>query len=282
MNQSLTIHGTANFLSWHRVFTALFETALREECGFNGTQPYWNWGKSALDPINSPIFDGSPGSMGGNGAFAPHNCTNAFQNNKNCIPAGAGGGCVTQGPFANMSVNLGPISPTLAAANVTALSPADFFRYNPRCLRRDVSVFVSSGWTTDQNSTDLIAGSTSVEEFQDTMQGNPSTGDFGVHGGGHFTIVGDPGGDFFISPGDPVFFLHHGQIDRTWWIWQNLDPETRTSQVAGTITTERNPPSRSGTLEDILDMGILAPPIKMAKAMSSVGLTGGPFCYVYE
>jgi hypothetical protein len=38
---------------------------------------------------------------------------------------------------------------------------------------------------------------------------------------------GDPGRDFFTSPGDPLFYLHHGMIDRTWWIWQSLDKKTR-------------------------------------------------------
>ena len=39
INQTLTIHGTANFLSWHRYFTWSFETALRNECGYQGWQP---------------------------------------------------------------------------------------------------------------------------------------------------------------------------------------------------------------------------------------------------
>lgn len=39
INQTLTIHGTANFLSWHRYFTWSFETALRNECGYKGWQP---------------------------------------------------------------------------------------------------------------------------------------------------------------------------------------------------------------------------------------------------
>ena len=30
---------------------------------------------------------------------------------------------------------------------------------------------------------------------------------------------GDPGGDLFTSPGDPAFFLHHGQVDRLWTLW---------------------------------------------------------------
>jgi len=90
----------ANFLSWHRYFTWTFEQALKEECGFAGTQPYWNWGKSALNPIDSPVMDGGPYSMSGNGVYEAHNCTNALPTGLNCIPAGVGGGCVETGPFA--------------------------------------------------------------------------------------------------------------------------------------------------------------------------------------
>ena len=32
----------ANFLSWHRFFTYTYEQALRNECGYQGYQPYWN------------------------------------------------------------------------------------------------------------------------------------------------------------------------------------------------------------------------------------------------
>lgn len=99
INNTLTIHATANFLSWHRLFTWTYEKALREECGYNGYQPYWNWGKTAFDPVKSPMFDGSAYSMSGNGVFEAHNCSNALPNGLNCIPPGAGGGCVETGPF---------------------------------------------------------------------------------------------------------------------------------------------------------------------------------------
>jgi tyrosinase len=61
---------------------------------------YWNWGKSAFDPVNSPYFDGSAYSMGGNGVYEAHNCTNGLPTGLNCIPPGSGGGCVESGPFA--------------------------------------------------------------------------------------------------------------------------------------------------------------------------------------
>jgi hypothetical protein len=51
------------------------------------------------DPVNSPVFDGSAYSMGGNGVYEVHNCTNALPTGLNCIPPGQGGGCVETGPF---------------------------------------------------------------------------------------------------------------------------------------------------------------------------------------
>jgi hypothetical protein len=30
---------------------------------------YWNWGRYALDPIHSPLFDGSATSMSSNGLY---------------------------------------------------------------------------------------------------------------------------------------------------------------------------------------------------------------------
>jgi len=39
IQQTLEIHYTGNFLSWHRLYTWLYEEALRNECGYTGTQP---------------------------------------------------------------------------------------------------------------------------------------------------------------------------------------------------------------------------------------------------
>lgn len=104
--------------------------------------------------------------------------------------------------------------------------------------------------------------------------------DAGVHAGGHYTIGGDAGSDFFNSPSDPAFWFHHAMIDRLWWIWQNQDLETRQVAIAGTITFNNQPPSRDGLLEDVLDMGYVGVPnITLYDAMSTMG---GPFCYGYE
>lgn len=62
---------------------------------------YWNWDRYAKDPANSPLFDGSEGSMGGNGAKVAHQGIPipGAPRPYNMIPPADGGGCVTTGPF---------------------------------------------------------------------------------------------------------------------------------------------------------------------------------------
>lgn len=279
ISQTTTIHGTGNFLSWHRYFVHTYEKALREECGYDGYQPYLNWGKYALDLGNAPVFDGSDTSMSGNGEY--YNYSGSYIPSAAAadifLPAGAGGGCVISGPFKNFTVNLGPIVPTFD--NTPANPQTDGLGYNPRCLRRDLGIYAASIASTDANSTDLITQNTNVGDFQTVMQGDFPNGLLGVHTAGHYWVGGDPGGDIFVSPGDPYFFLHHAQIDRTWWIWQNQDLENRQNAVGGTITLDNEPPSRNTTTEDVLYLGTLnVPNITIGDALSTLN---GPFCYIY-
>ena len=96
--------------------------------------------------------------------------------------------------------------------------------------------------------------------------------------GGHCTWGGDPGGDLFGSPGDVPFHIHHAQIDRTRWIWQNQDLKNRGKAIAGTITLNNNPPGRNATLGDDIHMGVVTDTVKIGYLMSTVD---GPFCYIY-
>ena len=174
-------------------------------------------------------------------------------------------------------MNLGPVAPTLAEPDDVPQA-GNGLGYNPRCLKRDISGWVSSRFNNDSDSANLINRSHDIATFQTTMQGLFDQGLYGVHSGGHFTYQGDPAGDLFTSPGDPMFFLHHAQIDRTWWIWQMQDPDNRVNAIAGTITLNKNPPSRNGTLEDVLDLGLNTTVLRIAEVMST---TGGVLCYVY-
>jgi hypothetical protein len=103
INQTLNIHYTGTFLGWHRYFTWQYEQALRNECGYKGYQPYWDWAKTAATGLeNSPILDGSDYSMSGNGEFVAGPGEVVIANTgppEIRLPRGSGGGCVKSGPF---------------------------------------------------------------------------------------------------------------------------------------------------------------------------------------
>ncbi|KAI9712652.1 MAG: hypothetical protein M1820_001273 [Bogoriella megaspora] len=283
INQTLSIHGTGNFLTWHRYFTWAYEQALRNECGYMGYQPYWNWPKYAKNPLASSLFDGSSASLGGNGASRKEGDVNIPSNQVPSIvlPPQQGGGCVEPG-YLNWTVNLGPVSPALN--DTTPNKQPDGLAYNPRCLRRDISSYVTQQFLKDADVSSSITNFSDIDSFQTYMQGNGFTDPkfLGIHTGGHFVVGADPGGDLFSSPGDPYFYLHHAMIDRVYWTWQNMDVGPRSfgdNRLSGTITVNNLPPSRNATLEDIIDLGVNAEPITIEQAMSTIG--GTPFCYVY-
>lgn len=98
INQTLTIHRTGNFLSWHRMYMHAYEKALRDECGYDGALPYWNWFTYQSNLKDSPVFDGSDTSMGGDGEYVKHNGS-VGGGGTVALPSGAGGGCIKSGPF---------------------------------------------------------------------------------------------------------------------------------------------------------------------------------------
>ncbi|KAI4674983.1 uncharacterized protein J4E88_007886 [Alternaria novae-zelandiae] len=276
--QTMSIHGTGNFLSWHRYYIWVYEQALRNECGYEGYLPYNNWSKWAEDPLSSPLFDGSKTSISGDGEYVAGRGSWCIPNEARCMVtfhSANGGGCIRSGPFKDWKINLGPIQTTVKDAPPNP--QADGLGYNPRCLSRDISTQASNE-TRDEMVVDLIKNYPDILSFQNKMQ-NFTQGVMGVHNGGHYTIGGDSGMDMFNSPADPAFYFHHGMIDRVWWTWQNLDLQSRQNSIAGTMTFLNNPPSRNATLDDVLSVGYVGSPnITIKDAMSTIA---GPFCYVY-
>jgi len=194
------------------------------------------------------------------------------------LPPGTGGGCVTSGPFKNMSVNLGPAALDLPGGTSAGTGPVGGLAYNPRCLKRSLTDQVNRAFANGSAVLNTLM-QPDIDSFQMIMQGIPGSGNLGVHGGGHYSMGGDPGRDVFTSPGDPAFYLHHSMIDRTWWIWQMMNPADRQNAIAGTNTFLNNPPSANTTLADLVDFGFAAgPPRPLGDLMST---TAGPFCYVY-
>jgi tyrosinase len=173
-----------------------------------------------------------------------------------------------------MTANLGPMSVAIDVS-IKANPRSDGLGYNPRCIRRDITNYFTTRYLRTQDIQTLITKPTTILDFQNSMQGD-TTSSFGVHSAGHFSIWGDPGGDFYISPGDPAFYLHHGMIDRVWWIWQNQDPAKRVMTIGGSTSLFGG---AQGTLNDNVNLSVLGSTLKIKDLVST---TGGPFCYVYQ
>src|SRR4051794_19132956 len=96
--------------------------------------------------------------MSGNGEYIPNRTDiivggNALVREPVILPPGTGGGCVTSGPFKNMTVNLGPMALD-EPGGVVASNPAGPLAYNPRCLRRDLTTEVNQRYA---NATAILS-----------------------------------------------------------------------------------------------------------------------------
>ncbi|KAI0156123.1 hypothetical protein BJ166DRAFT_627146 [Pestalotiopsis sp. NC0098] len=117
-------------------------------------------------------------------------------------------GCVADGPFVNLTMHL----------NATS-NDANF------CLTRDF------------NQTQFgQANVTYVEECMAIRNYTDAWNCWGTnpHLAGHMGVGGTML-DVVSSPGDPVFFLHHTNLDRLWWQWQSADIENRLYDIAGPV-----------------------------------------------
>ncbi|KAE8163741.1 hypothetical protein BDV40DRAFT_311491 [Aspergillus tamarii] len=272
INYTNVIHFNGLLLPWHRQFVYLWEVALREECGYNGTVPYWNWALDADNITESPVFDGSSTSLSGNGAYdpdAPAPCSPGGI----CFPKGKGGGCVESGPFKDMKVHMGPISATLVSSYGEI--PVSVWDYNPRCLYRNLSPDMLAALN-NQTVVDRMQATTNIKDWLGVMSpSDPNV--LNPHSGGHGS-VGGAMGDFFASPQDPSFMLHHAFIDRLWAQWQEMDPENRRYAVNGTTIVYDPPGAPMVTLDTLVEFGSLSPPRKVETMMDP---SKNGYCYTY-
>ncbi|KAH8734384.1 amino acid transporter [Ilyonectria robusta] len=119
---------------------------------------------------------------------------------------GEGSDCVTDGPFVNLTLHM----------NSSGTSE-DY------CLTRS---FNSNGFQSGvQANLDECFNMTTYEDAFDCYQVNPHTAGHSAVGGTMLDVVG--------SPGEPLFFLHHSNLDRLWWQWQQANLTTRLTEMGG-------------------------------------------------
>ncbi|KAI1662918.1 Di-copper centre-containing protein [Daldinia decipiens] len=239
------IHFVASFLPWHRYYVHIYEQALKE-CGYTGAAAYWDWTLDSDDTPKSSIWDPVTG-VGGNG-----------DPNTPVTIDGYTYKCVSDGPFKD-----------LRPAYLTDT-------YVPHCLRRNfnngsdsIGDMFSPRYTPDAVA--KIHALPDYDSFRINLENGP-------HGAIHSAVAGDlmPA----TSPNDPLFFLHHTQIDRLWSLWQQVDPETRVNDFSGFRTQNKTgqPTPAQATLDDIMPMRNLAKDIPIRDIMST---QSDLLCYTY-
>ncbi|CCT64870.1 related to monophenol monooxygenase (tyrosinase) [Fusarium fujikuroi IMI 58289] len=237
-------HYAASFLPWHRYFIHTYEKALTEECDFHGSLPYWDWALDAHDLAASPIFDPIDG-FGGNGT------------SRSSLPTMFGGHCVPEGPFAN------------ATRHWQSKSNGHGFDIlkNPHCLSRGFQGGEKKTKLENRVTIDAINSVLSLqsyEEFVDALEVQA-----------HNSIPQFVRGDFYglTAPNDPVFYLHHAQVDRLWWLWQQQDIESRTKTYQGPRQNTRvhaNESLSGSSLDDVISLGNLSEPVRVHEITGSV------------
>jgi len=245
------VHYAASFLPWHRYFIHIFEKALVEECGFRGTLTYWDWTLDTADFTTSPIWDSVTG-FGGNGD-----------------PTGEevlyDGRCVVDGPFANTTLYW------QSKGNEHGFD----LNHSPHCLSRG---FLSGEKKEEyQNrvttaAIDKVLAQPYYLEFLVDLEDQT-----------HNAIPQFIKGDFYTqtAPNDPIFFLHHTQVDRLWWMWQQQDIEAHATQYEGygeNTRVYKNVTHSSASLDDWMIMGGLGDPVQVKNLLSTQSEL---LCYSY-
>jgi hypothetical protein len=198
-------HRGPAFLPWHRYFCRELELALQKKRP-NVTLPYWNWAADEANPIGAALWNTNPAQriyIGGDGAGP--------------------GGTVTTGPFAGWTALIENLSGTLVPR------PGGIIR------ELGLATFGNPDFPTSQQVNDAVANLTvydtspwrtsSTGSFRNRLEGWLSLAgenNSQMHNRIHIWVGGDMGPG--TSPNDPVFFLHHCNVDRIWALWQTAHP----------------------------------------------------------
>ncbi|MCH9683191.1 MAG: tyrosinase family protein [Deltaproteobacteria bacterium] len=244
-------HRGPAFLPWHRVFLIELEDALNDVAppGVEIALPYWPWeeDEQLADPTDADVL--TDDYLGRNTVC-------------NFGAAGAPGLCrVDTGPAATWDTvrvrfeQVSPGSATLATdadgnsipvldadgdpTFVTGGALGDFFRQFSTAAGGLLRWIANQGSLPPQADVDGVLQYTTYDRapWDESVSGSATTGGFRNRLEGFALEPGEPngvrlhnvvhvwmGGDMGpgTSPNDPVFFVHHANVDRIWAKWQEL------------------------------------------------------------
>jgi tyrosinase len=201
-------HSSPGFFVWHREFLRRAEAELRKSTNNpNYTLPYWDW----TDPeANSIVFNNN--FMGGNGSVLQN-----FELQGSAFGKTNGKFLVKYQPgFDNPLAVLGDTSMYLqrafglAGASLPTVAEID--------TAFNIPTYDTYPWNAEikpevQSFRQYVEGFRPVEGISPTKIGNK------MHGRVHIYVNGNLVSD--ASPNDPLFFLHHANVDRLHAEWQD-------------------------------------------------------------
>ncbi len=198
-------HENPGFLPWHREFIRRVEMELKVSTGKqNYTLPYWDWTDRSYDAyIFSDKFMGSNGAKGSNyevldGPFGKR--ANQFQvTYQSAFDNPEGGSLYLQRHFGST-----PFAKSLPNANDVAQALA-------------ISTYDVYPWSAETNPQKSFRQF--WEGFRPIPGVSPTTVAARTHGQVHIYVGGHLLSD--ASPNDPLFFLHHCNVDRVFAEWQD-------------------------------------------------------------
>nr|KAJ3415599.1 hypothetical protein HK105_001460 [Polyrhizophydium stewartii] len=115
----------------------------------------------------------------------------------------------------------------------------------------------------------LLSRSTTYDDFRSALEEGP-------HNNVHSAIGGDMA-LIDMSANDPVFMLHHANVDRMWALWQKMHPA-----LAGSYGGD-NADGTAADAGDVISLFNLIPSQPKRPVSAMLNTTGGaPLCYVYS
>ncbi|CAE7097944.1 unnamed protein product [Rhizoctonia solani] len=251
IDSNIKDHFTAIFLPWHRWYLHTFHEALKKECSYDGVLPYWNWSLDVANMTSAPVYDSDPEV--GLGTFGTPITDGAFKDSYRPYP-----------------------TPHVINRTYTAYPfRTDAFPFN--FTQRELA---APDVLTPENIDKLVYGS--VGNFTDFAYKLDGARAQGPHNAAHLMMPGDVSNPFW-SPNDPLFYLHHANLDCIWARWQNANKKNKkafggglTQDLLNFDTYPVGAPPYANKSDELPTVG-LTRPVKVSEVLET---TDDYLCYV--
>jgi len=244
----LMIHTGPMFLPWHREFIQRFERALREVSGKDVTLPYWDWTDQESVSPDNPHGVFRADFMGGDGNPDEQYAvtTGPFKKGAWTLNVQPEGATWAASATTFLTRRLGRAQALPTKAQVEMALAAEEYDVPPYTAMSDPgNSFRSALEGTGSVLSGMECGSDGwmalVSDLpRATPTGPPAarpsagSGRSGLHNALHGWVGGVLSTGvrpairgtmvLMTSPNDPIFFLHHANIDRLWAEWQTAHP----------------------------------------------------------